>query len=562
MADRILPGARSDEDQDLLERSTKKSKVTMHVQPPFDVAMDWEEANAHSVEHANGTGNKSMLSYKNKLTGEGNDNQSAVEGVETVSDDEEDERSGNDDNFCPRIKLTKEEKRWIRNPWKQTLIIKVMGRRVGYAYLLRRITAMWHPKSRMELVALDNDYFLVKFASIDDYKYAKFEGPWMVMDHYLIVKEWVPNFDPVKDTTEHVLVWVRFSGLSIEYYNHLFLYKVGEKIGKPIKIDEATSLVSRGRFARMCIEVDITKPLLAYYKLRGKVRAIEYEGIHLVCFHCGMYGHTSDACSNNDSMKEKQRPPEEDDAGGTTAPVPGQTRKESSAKGNDQYMEEKSVISVENPGGFGPWMLANRSNRRPNRGYTRKENHPNGQWKGREIENTSSRFHALQSEDQDDYTEKDQMGQGMEYKNDNNKTNGNKVRPNGKLKGKRQNVQAHENQIIGDNYPMGNLDKAGPSSSKSDRENRAKKVEKKANQAAAVDEHTLVTGVNFGTSITRTFVMSQESEGRRHGSPELSLNEHHSDPPYVDDTMLIASSEDGDTWVDGDPQQGGEAMDL
>lgn len=45
----------------------------------------------------------------------------------------------------------------------------------------------------MELIALENDYFLVKFASIEDYKFAKFEGLWMVMDHYLIVKEWCPT---------------------------------------------------------------------------------------------------------------------------------------------------------------------------------------------------------------------------------------------------------------------------------------------------------------------------------------------------------------------------------
>lgn len=45
----------------------------------------------------------------------------------------------------------------------------------------------------------------------------------MVMDHYLIVKEWVPNFDPVLDTTEKVIMWVRLPGLSAEYYNRIFL---------------------------------------------------------------------------------------------------------------------------------------------------------------------------------------------------------------------------------------------------------------------------------------------------------------------------------------------------
>lgn len=96
----------------------------------------------------------------------------------------------------------------------------------------------------------------------------------MVMDYYLIVKEWRTNFDPMMDNTNKVLVWVRFPGLPIEYYNHLFLYKVGERIGKLIKIDKATSLVSRGKFARMCIKAYITKPLLSCFKLHGQVRRI------------------------------------------------------------------------------------------------------------------------------------------------------------------------------------------------------------------------------------------------------------------------------------------------
>lgn len=51
------------------------------------------------------------------------------------------------------------------------------------------------PKAPMELVAIDDEYFIAKFASIDDYEFAKYEGPWLIL-HYLIVKECTPNFDP------------------------------------------------------------------------------------------------------------------------------------------------------------------------------------------------------------------------------------------------------------------------------------------------------------------------------------------------------------------------------
>ena len=72
--------------------------------------------------------------------------------------------------------------------------------------------------------------------------------------------------------------------------------KVREKISKPIKNDEATSLVSRGHFARMCVEINLEKSLISKFQLKRKVRKIEHEGIHLVCFSCGRFNHRKDEC--------------------------------------------------------------------------------------------------------------------------------------------------------------------------------------------------------------------------------------------------------------------------
>ena len=71
---------------------------------------------------------------------------------------------------------------------------------------------------------------------------------------------------------------------------------VGKNIGRPIKVDEATSLVSRCHFAGMCVEVDLEKPLMSKFEFHRKVRRVEYEGIHLICFNCGRYNHGKEEC--------------------------------------------------------------------------------------------------------------------------------------------------------------------------------------------------------------------------------------------------------------------------
>ena len=44
------------------------------------------------------------------------------------------------------------------------------------------------------------------------------------------------------------------------------------------------------------MEIDLSKTLLAKYSIQGKFYYIEYESIHLICFHCGKYGHTIEYC--------------------------------------------------------------------------------------------------------------------------------------------------------------------------------------------------------------------------------------------------------------------------
>ena len=71
----------------------------------------------------------------------------------------------------------------------------------------------------MELIDLENNYFLVRFNNDGDYHYVFEEGPWMITDHYLVVQCWRPEFFPKDDTPKCILVWVHIPGLPIEYYD-------------------------------------------------------------------------------------------------------------------------------------------------------------------------------------------------------------------------------------------------------------------------------------------------------------------------------------------------------
>ena len=44
------------------------------------------------------------------------------------------------------------------------------------------------------------------------------------------------------------------------------------------------------------MDVDLTKPLLSKFRLNGRIWLIQYEGLKMICFHCGKQGHKEDVC--------------------------------------------------------------------------------------------------------------------------------------------------------------------------------------------------------------------------------------------------------------------------
>ncbi|KAK2399216.1 zinc ion binding / nucleic acid binding protein [Trifolium repens] len=215
--------------------------------------------------------------------------ESDIEGIRV-----EDQKIGNYD--CPILVLSKSEEKRIYKPWKRGIIVKLLGRRIGYKALETRLKQMWVKKGIINIIDLGNDYYLVTFSNELDHATALTNGPWFIYDHYLTVREWSPNFHPQSDTIKKVAVWVRISGLPIEYYDARVLKRIGNTIGTTMKVDKNTLMQERGKYARICVEVDLTKALLAMFMIKGRKYNVEYEGLHLLCKNCGKFGHYSEGC--------------------------------------------------------------------------------------------------------------------------------------------------------------------------------------------------------------------------------------------------------------------------
>ncbi|CAN1165511.1 hypothetical protein LINPERPRIM_LOCUS33774 [Linum perenne] len=168
--------------------------------------------------------------------------------------------------------------------------------------MVRKLQQIWGKKWRLWVWDIGYGHYVAKFMETEDYERALFEGPWMVGDHYIVSEEWRPNFEPAYSQVNNLRVWVRLPNLSIEYFDTAIHHLIGDRIGRTIRIDHTTLIGTRGNYARICVEVDLLKPLLSKYCLHRRVRRIEYEGLHVICYHCGCYGHEKGSCS----VRQKQ----------------------------------------------------------------------------------------------------------------------------------------------------------------------------------------------------------------------------------------------------------------
>lgn len=62
--------------------------------------------------------------------------------------------------------------------------------------------------------------------------------------------------------------------------------------------------MQRGKYARICVEVDLDKPLLPMFEIKNHIYKVEYEGLHLLCLACGKYGHYREHCNAKDKGEQ------------------------------------------------------------------------------------------------------------------------------------------------------------------------------------------------------------------------------------------------------------------
>ncbi|CAL8157860.1 unnamed protein product [Prunus armeniaca] len=119
----------------------------------------------------------------------------------------------------PSIQFSERAMDRLCKPWKNALIIKLLGRSHTYNYLHARLQQKWSLKWGWKLVDLVNDYFVVKFELEEDLNFVLTGGLRIIVG--------------------------QVSALQLECFNVWSLKRIGNLLGKLLKIDSLTTSQNR-----------------------------------------------------------------------------------------------------------------------------------------------------------------------------------------------------------------------------------------------------------------------------------------------------------------------------
>ncbi|KAK2659342.1 hypothetical protein Ddye_005875 [Dipteronia dyeriana] len=170
------------------------------------------------------------------------------------------------------------------------------------------ISRIWKLRGSVEIEAITNNIYVFYFQLPEDHWKVMAGGLWS-FDDALIVLEEPMGKGAIKGLRFNTVEFlVQISNLSLICMTKEIARFLGSIIGVVREVDTGPSGECFGKFLRVCVVVDIDKPLRQFLRIdvlgdgEETVMPIQYECLPNFNFHCGLIGHTARGCQDVDSQ--------------------------------------------------------------------------------------------------------------------------------------------------------------------------------------------------------------------------------------------------------------------
>ncbi|KAK4729524.1 hypothetical protein R3W88_022512 [Solanum pinnatisectum] len=157
-----------------------------------------------------------------------------TQSLDNISFHDEQENHQNHPNFIP---IKSADKLRLYAPRRLALIIKLVGKKMGYIYLQNRLQTLWQPSEKINLIDLGEEFYLIKLSWPENFEKILHKGPWFIVSQFISVRKWEPKFNPSQSHINFSTVWIRLPELPTKFYDLSILQKIGNEVGSVLKIN-------------------------------------------------------------------------------------------------------------------------------------------------------------------------------------------------------------------------------------------------------------------------------------------------------------------------------------
>ena len=157
----------------------------------------------------------------------------------------------------PALLISREEILTLSEPFKNFLVGRFAYSRPPME-LIRKFVVSLGLKGDYPVGLLDNNHVLFCPCLEKDYMRLFVRRSWFVQNSPMTISKWTINFKADHEASI-APIWVSFPELPLPFFNMKYLNKIASLIGRPLKVDAATSDFRRSSVARVLIELDVSK---------------------------------------------------------------------------------------------------------------------------------------------------------------------------------------------------------------------------------------------------------------------------------------------------------------
>ncbi|KAF5182809.1 zinc ion binding / nucleic acid binding protein [Thalictrum thalictroides] len=234
--------------------------------------------------------------------------------------------------------------------WKDYAVGFFIDRKLPYKLVKDSLTKAWKLGADFEMIT-DKQLYYFKFVSEEDKRKVIEMGPVFIVGRVFIISNWSPEIEAQRDYITSVPIWAKILDLPKELWTDDGISYAASLIGNPKCMDELTAKRKRLSFARVCVEVDVSRELPKTISLKiGQkfyICKVEYPWIPLSCSKCKRFGHSDKKCHSKVSTAWKEKVVSSNEQAAATTADDGNTCSEKATATEESETTEELRVQEE-----------------------------------------------------------------------------------------------------------------------------------------------------------------------------------------------------------------------